>query len=188
MIDQTMAFLLGELNNYLGARFPDSPNLAVLEDIVQNSGTGAEEIENKLVVTLVNVEREPIAANTAKMYRQTGDVAKRIPQPLNLNLVFMIAANFPENYTDSLKVLSSAIAFFQAMPLFTAQSNPNFPDALERLSVEWRELDLQASHNLWTVLGGRYRPSVVYKARMLIIDDAFIGADVPIITATDVEG
>lgn len=188
MIDKTMAFLLGELNAYLAARFPASANLAVLDDIVQETGTGGEDIENKLVVTLVNIEREPIAANTAKMYRQTGDVAKRIPQPLNLNLVFMIAANFPENYPDSLKVLSAAIAFFQSAPLFTPQANPQLPDALERLSVEWRELDLQASHNLWTVLGGRYRPSVVYKARMLIVDDAFIGADVPIITGADVEG
>ena len=188
MIDQTMKFLLGELNRYLGARYPTSADLAVLEDIVQDTGIGGEETENKLVLTLVNIEREAAAANTAQMYRRTDTGAKRIPQPLNLNLVFMVAANFPENYQDSLKVLSSGIAFFQSSPVFTQQSNPALPDELDKLSVEWCELDLQASHNLWTVLGGRYRPSAIYRARMLIVDDAFIGADVPIITSTDVEG
>ncbi|MEM9139282.1 MAG: DUF4255 domain-containing protein [Pseudomonadota bacterium] len=187
MIDLTLKFLLAELNTHLRTRFSGSDDLAVLEQISRDPGNPGEKIENRLVLTLINIEREPIAANTARIHRQVGDDILKVPQPLNLNLILMLASHFPENYSDSLKVLSAAIGFFQSHPLFTRQSSPGLPDPISRLSVEWHDLDLQAIHNLWTVLGGQYVPSAVYKARMLVLDEDLAGVEVPVITGAQVE-
>jgi hypothetical protein len=187
MIDQTLSFLTGELNAYLRARFTAPGDLAALASVVREPGATADETTNKLLITLVNIEKEGTANNTSKRYRTEGGDTRRVPQPLNLNLVFLLSSHFPESYDTGLKVLSAGIGFFQANPLHTPQSSPEMPDGIERLSVEWRDLDLQSIHNLWTVLGGRYQPSAVYKARMLIVEDGFVGTDVSIITGTSVE-
>ena len=188
MIDRTLAFLTDALNAYLRTRFPSSAELSVLGTVAREPGVSGEDIRNRLVVTLVNIEREPTAGNARPSLRMGADSARRVPQPLNLNLILLLSANFPENYADSLKVLSAAIAFFQSHPLHTRQSSPGLPEGLDRLSVEWRDLDLEAIHNLWSVLGGNYMPSAVFKARMLVVDQDFIGTDVSIITSTDTSG
>lgn len=187
MIDQTLTFITAELNAYLRARFTSRDDLAALANVARNPGESGEEAANKLLITLINIEREGAASNTSKRYSHEGGETRRVPQPLNLNLIFLLSTNFPETYSDGLKVLSAGIGFFQSRPLHTPQSSPDLPQGIERLAVEWRDLDLQAIHNLWTVLGGRYQPSAVYIARMLIVEDGFGGTDVPLITSTSVE-
>lgn len=187
MIDKTMQFLQEQLNGYLRQRFPGESELAVLSGIANPDGTPSDKIANKVVLTLINVERESVASNSSARYRPDGDAMARITPPLNINLLILVSASFDSNYTDSLKALSSVLRFFQGHPIFTRQTAANLPDSLERLSVEWTDMDLQSIYNLWSVLGGRYMPSVVYKARMIIISDAWIADDVPVITATDTE-
>lgn len=187
MIDQTLAFLTQELNSYLRARFDSDDDIARLASIGPAASSDPEDSKNRILVTLVNIEREGTASNTAQVYRNAGAEMQRAPQPLNLNLIFLVCANFVDNYRDGLRLLSAAIGFFQSHPLFTAQSSPELPRGIDRLSVEWRDLDLQSIHNLWSVFGAQYLPSAVYKARMLIIEDALVGTDVPIITGTTVE-
>lgn len=187
MIDKTMQFLLDELNGYLKQRYPGETELAVLSGIAVADGSTSDKIANKIVMTLINIERESIASNSSARYRADGDAMARITPPLNINLLILISANFENNYSDNLKILSSVLRFFQAHPIFTRQTAAGLPDALERLTVEWTDMDLQSIYNLWSVLGGRYMPSVVYKARMLIINDAWIADDVPVITGTSVD-
>lgn len=187
MINQTLTFLTAELNAYLRTRFTTPDDLAALANVARTPGETSEEAANKLLVTLVNIEREGTANNTSKRYSSQEGETRRVPQPLNLNLVFLLSSNFADTYSDGLKVLSAGIGFFQSRPLHTPQSSPDLPEGIERLSVEWRDLDLQAIHNLWTVLGGRYQPSAVYIARMLIIEDGFAGTDVSLITSTSVD-
>ncbi|MDD9716296.1 DUF4255 domain-containing protein [Dinoroseobacter sp. PD6] len=187
MIDATLKFLTAMLNEELRTRFAAASDLVALESVARDPGAGGEETANRLVLTLVNIEREGTAGNTGRVYREEGGVARRAPQPLNINLIFLLSANFPDQYADGLRVLSAGIGAFQARPLFTPQSDPTLPEGIERLSVEWRDLDLQSIHNLWTVLGGTYLPSAVYKARMLVVEDGFVGTDVSRITSTAVE-
>ncbi len=182
-----MIFLQEELEGYLGPRFPDASALTALGSTQEGTVAG-KETRDRLILTLVNIEREGIAANTGQTHHATEAGARRAPQSLNLNLVFMIAANFPDNYKVSLAVLSQAVAFFQANPVFAQGRHPRLPEGIERLRLQWQDLDLQAIHNVWSALGGKYMPSVVYKAGMLTLADPLAGADVRIITGTDVEG
>jgi hypothetical protein len=139
MIDKVLSLILDELNLFLTARFAGSELRAVLSDLVQQDGTPPPQIENKLVLSLVNIERE------------TG---------LNLNLYLRVAANFASaDYIESLQFLSAALEFFQDRPVFTAPG-------MERLNVQMLNLTIQDLHSLWSISGSKYLPSAFYKLRM----------------------
>jgi hypothetical protein len=173
MIDKTFAFLLDELNVFLKTRYPSAEPHAVLSCLLNQDGSVPPGIDNKLVLSLVNVERETAAPSSTMQPRGGGGYA-RVNPALNLNLYVLVAASFGNNYGEALKFLSATLAFFQSKPVFTAQTAPKFPKELEKLSFEMVSLDFQALNNLWSNLGGRYLPSVLYKARMLTVQDGWV--------------
>lgn len=185
MIDATLEFILGELNGFLGTRYPSSEPHVVLSNTTNQDGTVPPQIENKLILTLVNIEREATAAlNTARLRPQHGEYV-RVAPPLNLNLYVLVSAYFGSNYGESLKFLSGAMGFFQGRSVYTNAESPDFPGGLEKLTLEMVNLDFQELHNLWGNLGGRYLPSALFKARMLTIQEGWITERVPEITGTE---
>ncbi len=187
MIDQTLKFVIDELNGFLESRFPNDASHAVLSGLANQDGTVPEEIANKIVVTLVNIERENAAASGSPRMRNDGNKFARTNPSLNINLYLLVSASFDNKYTESFKLLSAVLGFFQAKPAFTAESGPGFPPGLEKVSFELVNLDFQALNNLWSNLGGKYLPSVVYKARMLTIQEGWLLDQVPAIEGIGVE-
>lgn len=185
MIDATFNFIADALNGFLGARYPSSEPHVVLSSLSNQDGTVPPQIENKLIVTLVNVEREAAAAVSAMQLRPQNGEYVRVSPALNLNLYVLVSAYFGSNYGESLKFLSSAMGFFQSKPVYSREDAPDFPPGLEKLSLEMVNLSLQDLNNLWGNLGGKYLPSVVFKARMLTIQEGWVTAHVPEITGTE---
>ena len=185
MIDKTFQFILDELNGYLALRYPSSEAHAVLSSPSNQDGTLPAQIENKLVLTLANVEREPAASGSAMQLRPHNGEYVRVSPALKLNVYVLMSAYFGNNYGEALKFLSSAMGFFQGKPMYSREDAPDFPRGLERLSLEMVNLSLQDLNNLWGNLGGKYLPSVMYKARMLTIQEDWITERVPEITGTE---
>jgi hypothetical protein len=138
MIDKALSLILDELNAFLSARFANGGPYAVLSGLANQDGSVPLGIENKLVLSLVNIEREAA---------------------LNLNMYLRVAANFGANYIESLQFLSAALEFFQERPVFTAPG-------MERLNVQMLNLTIQDLHSLWSISGSKYLPSAFYKLRM----------------------
>jgi hypothetical protein len=187
MIDKTLDFILDELNGFLEARFPSSEPHAVLSSLANQDGSVPPIIENKLILSLVNVERETTAAVSGTQLRAQNGAYTRVSPSLNLNLFMLVSAHFGNNYAESLKFLSSAVGFFQAKPMYSVESGPGFPRGVEKLTLEMMSLDFQDLNNLWGNLGGNYLPSVVYKVRTLTVQEAWIIEQVPAITGTEVK-
>lgn len=185
MIDTTFNFIVDALNGFLGARYPGSEPHVVLSSPSNQDGTVPPQIENKLIVTLVNIEREAAATISAMQLRPHNGEYVRVNPPLNLNLYVLVSAYFGNNYGESLKFLSSAMGFFQGKPVYSREDTPDFPPGLERLSLEMVNLSLQDLNNLWGNLGGKYLPSVVFKARMLSIQEGWVTGHVPEISGTE---
>lgn len=185
MIDKTFDFILEELNGFLGIRFPSSEPHVVLSNPTSQDGTVPPQIENKLILTLVNIEREAVATISAPQMQARNGEYVRVEPPLNLNVYVLVSAYFGDNYAESLKFLSSAMGFFQGKPVYRREDAPGFPRGLEKLSLEMVNLNLQDLNNLWGNLGGKYLPSVVFKARMLTIQEGWIAERVPEITSTE---
>jgi hypothetical protein len=173
-----MNFLLGEMNAYLGAMFPNPEPRAVLSGLVTPDGQPLGGIGDRIVLSLTGIERET-AAHLAGQSTRT----QNIP-PLNLNLYIMVSSSFTA-YGTGLGFLSSAIGFLHAKPVFTPQNSAAFPKGMERLSIEMVNMNLQDQQNLWGALGGKYAPSAFYKARMVTLQDGWLTDSVPVITASE---
>jgi hypothetical protein len=183
MIDKAMTFLVGEINNVLSARFQSSVELAVLSSLADPKGNVPDLIDNRIVFTLVNVEREPAAHGNSWAMRGVGDPMGSVSPQLALNLLIMVTASFSD-YTEALKFLGNVMGFFQGKPSFNAQNSGSFPNELEKLSIELVNLSFTEINNVWSVLGAKYMPSAAYKIRMLVLQENWIGQRVPAVSAT----
>ena len=89
-----------------------------------------------------------------------------------------------DDYIEGLKQLSKVIGFFQARNVFTKEAFPllaSIDPAIEKLVVELYSYSFEQMYNFWSVIGTSYLPSVLYKVRVLKIqeNEAF-GLDLPI--------
>ena len=184
MLDTTLVFLRDQLNDQLGPRSPGSEPSAVLANLCNLDGTVPTDIENKVVLSLVNVERDATGASAGFRHTAQSDDFTGSRAPLNLNLYLLISASFSK-YEEALKSLTAVLGYFQAKPLFTPHSASTFPRGLDKLTMEIVNLDMQELNHLWGNIGGKYLPSVLYKARMLTVDEGWITEQVGRISASD---
>lgn len=178
MIDETLAFVVDELNRFLMARFPDTDPLAVLSSLSAMDGSALPGLDRRLIVTLVNVGKEAAAPALGIPTRAGGGGYVRAAAPLHLNLYVMMSASF-SNYVEALKMLSCVLGFFQGRPAFEAQNSVNFPRHLDKLACELVSVSTQELNNLWAILGAKYLPSAVYKLRMVTLQQNWLDAVVP---------
>ncbi|MBS8227944.1 DUF4255 domain-containing protein [Vannielia litorea] len=171
MIYDALEFLRGTLNRALVQRFPTAQDWVLLSALTQADGTPPPGLKSRLCLSLINIERDPTASGTApRVQPDEGQMISRAPL-LALNLDVLVSAHFEDAYGDGLKLLSGAIDHFQGKPHYRAGADPGLPAGMTKLSVEWVDLNLQEIFNIWTVLGGHYVPSALYKVRMLLVAD-----------------
>ena len=164
MIRKILTYYAERLDEYLG-RFHRRPEGLATVGLI---GNATEESPNKMVVSLLNVERETAGGISAPVQR-TPEGYVRTQPPLLLNLNVMLAAVFDERqYAESLSVLSDTLRFIQSVPKFEVEG---VDYTIEIVSVTTQDLN-----NVWTLLGGQYYPSVVCKIRRLTIDEEQIAA------------
>lgn len=158
MIKTILTYYASQLEEYL-MRFHHQPEgLATVGFI----GNGSEERPNKMVVSLLNVERETTGGISVPVQR-TPEGYTRMSPPLLLNLNVMLAAVYDERqYAESLSVLSDTLKFIQSAPRFEVDG--------VGYTIEIVNISTQDINNVWTLLGGQYYPSVVCKIRRLTID------------------
>jgi hypothetical protein len=184
MIDKALKFILAELNNYLDASFPGNEKTAVLASLSNPDDSVPLGIDNKLVLTLVNIERETAVGSTGFVSRQGAAYGKTNPT-LFLNLYVLLSASYANNYADgALRMLSHAMAFFQAKWGFDPQNSADFPPGMSQLSMEVVSLSMSELSTLWAVLGANYLPSVVYKLRMVTVQEDWVITPIPGVDTT----
>ena len=182
MIDVAIAQVASQLNQALRRQFMVDEDLVVLANLHEQDGTVATHIANKLVVSLVGVEREDLSRQ-GMASGLLGSRAGLYPSPVHLNLMVMFAANFSgTNYPEALKFISSTVAFFQGRPVFDGQNSPDLDRRLHKLTLEIENLNVSDLSNLWGILSGKYLPSVLYRMRLVSIDSDQITVQVPRIT------
>lgn len=158
MIKTILTYYASRLDEYLSRLHHQPEGLAEVGFV----GNGTEEKPCKMVVSLINVERETAGGISAPVQRMAEGYTRQAP-PLLLNLNVMIAAVYDERrYGESLSVLSDTLRFIQSTPRFRVDGTD--------YTVEVVTLSTQDLNNVWTLLGGQYYPSVVCKLRRLAID------------------
>jgi hypothetical protein len=153
--------------------------------ILEQDGTIAANINNRLVVFLVNIEKDQTAQRGNGGPGGIGSRMAGFP-PVYLNLYVMIAAHYGQgNYSEALKFLSATIAFFQGRPVLDHSNSPDLDGEIDRLVLDIENLSVADLSNLWGVLSSHYLPSVLYKVRMVAFDGADVRKRVASIKAPD---
>ncbi|MGN7863225.1 DUF4255 domain-containing protein [Chryseobacterium sp. 22458] len=167
MINKVLTVLNDQLNN--SGEFEDVPGeIVVVVDDISKHDSETSGVENKVVITLVNVEEESTLKNSSRyLTPQTQDEIKMESTPAYLNLYVMVSAN-RSSYAKSLANISKVIEIFQANNVLTyhhpTNSTEDFSFRIELHSVPFEQLSY-----VWGLLGGKVMPSVLYKISVIKI-------------------
>jgi hypothetical protein len=171
MINAAIDHICFQLNQYLMKVYGLNEDVVVISNILEQDGSVSTHINNKIVVSLVNIEKDsiPFRQQTAGPAGATRSLVTA--RPLYFNLYLMVASYFSgSNYREGLKFISTTLSYFQGQPVFNQQNSPGLDSGIEKLILEIENLDLNNLSNLWGVLSGKYLPSVLYKVRMISFD------------------
>lgn len=181
MINSAILHLTNYLNQYLKRTFDLNEDIVALSNIVEQDGTVATNVTNKLVVCLVNIEKDSTPVTLPKRGMMSSNKAVIGYPPVHLNLYLMFAAHFSaNNYSEALKFLSHTISFFQRNPVFDHQNTPDLDSRIYQLALDIKNLNTKDLSSLWSILSGKYLPSILYKVRMLSFAADDIKAQIPV--------
>lgn len=172
MIGYLFSHIANKLEEYLKGYYEVTENLVVLGIPSQE---GSNELINRISLSVFNVERED-AAGFSGGYRR--DDTLRMPV-WYLNIYMMVAVCMEDGqYLKSLRLLSDTLSFFQQYSVFETKGGNKY-------TVEPVSLSLQELTNVWSILGGRYYPSMAYKIRVLVVDGTDVKKTISRIVKTE---
>jgi hypothetical protein len=148
--------------------------MVIVSSLMDIKGNANMQIENKVCLFLQNIEEEKIAKSGG--FQANDGMAP----PMYINLYLVFAANFPDpNYIESLRYVSMIIEFFQGHSVFDRSNTPMLSSNIDKVTLDYVNLDFNELNNLWSLIGAKYIPSAVYKMRMLTFNQNMIRDDVP---------
>jgi len=178
MIYKSLQLIVKELNRFLNSISGRDDELVVLGNISQlefnqSVNDSSNSLINKIVITLINVEEEKVLKNTPVYRIIDTETIYRNP-PLFMNLYILICSTSTA-YDNALILLSRVLQFFQGQKVFTQQNSPqnnqpglgieNFKLIFDLYSPTFEETNF-----LWSTLGGKQLPSLIYKVRLITLE------------------
>ena len=182
MIHNLLPIIGAELNDYFKSRFDIEEDRLVLSNLINQDGSVAVEGNNKIVCSLVNVHEE----TTMKASFGTSSIGGGFASggsDINVNLTVMFSAFFSgKNYVEALKFLSGVIYFFQGKPVFNSSNTPGLSSNVEKACFDLTTLSYHDLNSIFSMMGAKYMPSVIYKVRMLTFSSDNIEDVIPSIS------
>ena len=178
----TTKLLEQELNLAFGKKLEGR---VVASSLLNPDGSVVDDIKNKLVISVINLEQETTRKHMNNYVSDGPRKFGKVAPPVQFNLYMLISANFDssEKYLEANKVLSAVIRVFQARPFFTKNSKKIKMEApLEKLTFEIYNVAMNELSHIWSGIGAKYLPSIIYKVRMLSIQEKQVQEEVPGIT------
>lgn len=180
MINRILSAIKDELNEFVKLKDPINfglTDIVVLSNLVEQDGTlafttnNSNQSEHKIVLTLINLEEEKVFKEQQYFKKTTEDKIITLNPELKIHLHILITA-YSTSYETSLLILGYVLSFFQKKNVFTNQNTPSLNGLTARANVELQTLTSEQNNHLWGYLGAKYMPSVVYKIKMLIFQEA----------------
>jgi len=169
MLDATVRILADEVNLFLKRRTASSLVQVVPGALTDDSGKWAV-AEGTIGLALVNVEEERTLRSQIpdRLFRNGSHIVHQPELKLNLQLVF---AARHSSYLHALRYISYVLTFFQSHPVFTPDQYPGLDSGIEKLTVELISYGPEQLNQLWAYIGTKYLPSVIYRVRMVVLQD-----------------
>lgn len=183
MITQALTYISSKINTAFFS--PGGSPRVILGNVATLNDSGVS--ETNVLLSLVNIEEEVLLRNPENFFKRDLSTVYKNP-PIHVNITIMFGAYLPNanglgtNYEESVSKIQKVIGFFQRNSIFDRVSFPDLPTGIEKLNFELINMNLEQLHHLWSMLGGKYIPSVAYKMRMVVIDEALESSIAPLIT------
>ena len=188
MIAKALKQIVTGLNDHLNGIYPGTPNQVSLKS-ANNSVGNASSID----VTLINVEEDKVYKNhlssipnppidqTADKNPMGGILAMRI----NLYVLFAFhSADESVAYENTLTRLTHVLQYFQGKQYQEIIIPATVSNPIEKrfnLEINYHNISLEDSNNMWSNLGGEQKPYAMYQMKMLELQPAFIPDSVAVI-------
>lgn len=176
MIFQATDIIRLELtNNGIGAE------LGNIGEILTSSTHSAD---TNIIISLINIEENRVSRDPQNFIRNgTGVIYKNPAVNLYLTLLF---TSLRDNggYGLALQSIQNLIAFFQHKYVFDHTNTPGLDAGIDKLILEMISMNVEQLQLLWSMLGGKYHPSIAYRMRMVTIDSVSDNTGLPITEIT----
>lgn len=161
MVYSSLKQLADQMNSYLESYYDSLEQMVEVNSIKLNSNS---EIPNKIIVSLINIERETGLGNPTSYRAGTFGALVKGAEPWYFNLNFVMAAVFDEKkYVESLQKLSTAIEYLQMNSHFKVNKST-------KITIEPVNPSLHELNNVWSVMGGHHYPAFFGKIRLIMFD------------------
>jgi len=191
MILEALNTVVGLINDYISPQHTDAPLILGNISRVNDGDEFSAGMQDKLVLSVINIQEDRVARSPEHFMKEDQLIKYKNPA-IHLNITLMFAAT--HDYRQAIPLLERIISFFQAKYVFTPGNTPELEAVnavnninIEKLIFEWVNLDMERVNQLWTTLGGHYMPSIVFRMRMITIDELKIKLEALPIKAINTE-
>jgi len=167
LIQDSLELIRDRLNEYFQVADPSPEPWVTLSNLMDQDGQVVTETRNKVVIFLANIQNDTTISTWNPTVPMSGDRFAVLPPPIYINIYLLLFANFSaRNYPQGLGMISRTIQFFQENPYFDHNNLPGLPEPIDKLAVEFSNLDAVGLNYVMGLAGVKYLPSVYYKVRM----------------------
>ncbi|MEY8760232.1 DUF4255 domain-containing protein [Chryseobacterium tongliaoense] len=158
----------------VGAPIVELANIATLND-------GDEFLSSKssIILSVVNIEEDKVLKNQSlyKNYISPDNGIERYKNPAQNLILSLLFASYnidQSKYAEGIDKLEVVIRYFQNQRIFYWQS-PNLSETIpasgsyDKLIFEMVSLKTDQLNQMWSYLGAKYMPSVLYQVQMIPI-------------------
>ncbi|RXG11980.1 putative protein DUF4255 [Leeuwenhoekiella aestuarii] len=153
----------------------DKVSLDSITHFIDNPNTDDEELDNKVILSLLNLQEESSLKNQRNFAVQNGNpVYKNNPVHLNAYVLFTCNRN---DYAFSLRSLAAVIEYFQGKKIFNHKNtvftrNTQIMQAVKEFNftIELYTPSFEELNYIWSMLGGKAYPAAVYKINLINIE------------------
>jgi hypothetical protein len=170
---------MDELNEFIKIKDPANfgdLDIVTISNLVDQDGhlaftTGGDnQTVHRIVITLVNVEEERTMKDQNYFKKSPDDNIQNLNPEIKINLHILFTA-YSTTYETALLILGYVIGFFQTKNIFDKSNTPTLDGETDKIITELITLTYEQTNHLWGYLGAKYMPSVLYRFRMLRIQE-----------------
>ena len=149
--------------------FGVTAELGNIGEIVSSSGTN-HGANSDVIVSLINIEENRVSRDPQNFLKKDNGIVFKNPA-VHLYLTLLFTSVRHENgYGIALQNIQRVIEFFQSKYVFDHANTTGMDDGIEKLVLDMVSFNMEQLHQLWSMLGGKYHPSVAYRVRMITVD------------------
>jgi hypothetical protein len=175
-IHQTLQFIRTKINSY---NSNVDPIVEIMNIATLNDGDEFVDSTSPIILSIINIEHDIISKNPNtylpnKAQANTVSKYKNPTQNLVISLLFSAYTREQktDKYQDGIVKLEHIIRCLQEQNVFYLNGNTEVDPGTEnhtKLILDMESLKISELNQLWSVLGNKYMPSVLYKLRMITI-------------------